>query len=301
MKKIRIIGAAIVDVLAAPVEESVFVTGSAPAGQIRMSCGGDALNEATVLRCLGAPVELETVLGRDDAGEFVLRHMEKTGLSRESVHIREEIATSVNIVLVKGDGQRCFVTDPRGSLRRLRLADITLPFPAGTEILCFASIFVFPEMKTEELRTLFAAAKAQGITVCADMTKCKNGERTADIAPALQYVDYLFPNDAEAMLVTGAETVEAAAEILHGCGVGTVVIKCGARGCYVRTGQGAFWSGAVEGVKCLDTTGAGDSFVGGFLYGLANDWNIEKCAAYANQCGAKATEKLGAVTWILPQ
>ena len=300
MKSIRIIGAAIVDVLAAPVEESVFLTGSAPAGSIRMACGGDALNEATVLRRLGVPVELETVLGHDDAGEFVLRHMEKIGLDQSAVHIRGDIATSVNIVLVKGDGQRCFVTDPRGSLRRLRLEDITLPFPVGTEILCFASIFVFPEMKTAQLRTLFAQAKAQGITVCADMTKCKNGERAVDIAPALKYVDYLFPNDAEAMLVTGAETAEDAAEVLHGCGAGTVVVKCGARGCYVRSGERAFWSPAVENVSCVDTTGAGDSFVGGFLYGLANGWSIEECAAHANRCGARAVEKLGAVTWILP-
>lgn len=300
MKKIRIIGAAIVDVLAAPVEERVFETGSYAAEHIALSHGGDALNEATVLHCLGADVQLETVLGADAAGQSVLRRMEKVGLDTGAVHIRPGMDTSVNVVLVKKDGERCFLTDPRASQRRLGMEDITMPFPADVDILCFASIFVFPRMKTEEMRSVFAQAKAQGITVCADMTKCKNHETVADIAPALQYVDYLFPNEGEALLVTGERTVEEAARALLDAGAGTVVVKCGARGCFVKNGQTQFWAPAVEGVRCVDTTGAGDSFAAGFLYGLANGWTVEECAAHANRCGAKAVESLGAVTWIAP-
>ena len=72
------------------------------------------------------------------------------------------------------------------------------------------------------------------------MTKRKNGECTADVAEALQYVDYLFPNDAEAMLLTGKNTVEGAAEDLLSAGVGTVVIKCGEMGCYIRNREREF-------------------------------------------------------------
>ena len=93
--------------------------------------------------------------------------------------------------------------------------------------------------------------------------------------------------------------MEGAAEDLLGAGVGTVVIKCGARGCYIRNREGAFWSPALENVTCVDTTGAGDSFVGGFLYGLSNDMPIEECARIANDCGAKAVQKVGATTWIM--
>lgn len=300
MKKIEIIGAAIVDVLVQPAEEEVFQTGSYAADRILMSHGGDALNEATVLQRLGAPVHLETVIGADAAGQSVLHRMEQVGLDTSGVRVRPDIATSVNVVLVKKDGQRCFLTDPHGSLRRLRLADIPMPFPVDVGILCFASIFVFPEMKTAELETVLAQAKAQGITVCADMTKCKHGETAADLAPALRYVDYLFPNDAEAMLVTRKESPEEAAKALLEAGAKTVVVKCGARGCFVKNAGREFWVPAVANVTCVDTTGAGDSFVGGFLYGLANDWTIEQCAAHANRCGAKAVERLGAVTWIAP-
>lgn len=300
MKQVQIIGAAIVDILVSQADEAVFQTGSSPTEGIFLSYGGDALNEATVLQRLDVPVRLETVIGKDEAGEAVCRRMDAVGLDKSGLHIREDLRTSINVVLIKQDGERCFLTDSRASMRQLRLEDITMPFPAETGILCLASIFVFPQLKTGEMETIFRQAKAQGITVCADMTKRKNGETVADIAPALAYVDYLFPNEAEAMLVTGKDTVEDAAEALLQTGVGTVVVKCGGKGCYVRSNSAAFWASAVENVHCVDTTGAGDSFVGGFLYGLANAFPLEECVRLANRYGAKAVEQVGATAWIAP-
>jgi len=300
MKKIHVVGAAIIDVLVSPADERVFQTGSLPADRIVMHFGGDALNEATVLQKLGAPVQLETIVGNDAAGNAVCRRMETVGLCLDSVHVREGLDTSVNVVLVKPDGERCFLTSPRSSQRKLRLEDIILPLPADTGILSFASIFVFPDIKTAELEALFSQAKRQSILVCADITKRKGRETAEDLAPALRYVDYLFPNEAEAMLLTGADSAEAAADILLHCGVGTVVVKCGARGCYVKSADGAFWSPAAEGVSCVDTTGAGDSFTAGFLYGLANGYDLQRCAAFANRCGGKAVGQIGATAWIAP-
>ena len=296
MKQVSIFGAAIVDILVSNADARVFQTGSSPTGGIRMSYGGDALNEATVLHKLGVPVRLQTVLGRDDAGEAVLRRLEALGLDTQGVRIREDLRTSINVVLITPDGERSFLTDPHASMRQLRPEDLVIP--EGTDILCLASIFVFPLLKTAELRNFFARAKAQGITVCADMTTCKNGETVAELAPALAYVDYLFPNEKEAMLLTGETTVETAADALFRAGVGTVVIKCGDRGCYVKTEGRSFWSPAEEGVVCVDTTGAGDSFVGGFLSCLAKDLPLEECLTFANQCGARAVEHVGATAWI---
>jgi len=299
MKKVEIIGAAIVDVLVTPADERVFAIGSQPAEQILMTYGGDALNEATVLHKLGGNVHLETLLGEDEAGKAVLRRIEQVGLETDGVHIREDLQTSVNVVLVKPDGTRHFLTNPHASQRKLRVEDIPMPFSEDVGILSFASMFVFPLMKAEEMAAVFRQAKEQGITVCADMTKRKNAETTADVACALRYVDYLFPNDAEAMLLTGKDTVEEAAEDLLNAGAGTVVIKCGDKGCYIKRREGAFWSPARENVACVDTTGAGDSFVGGFLYGLSKDLPLEECARIANDCGARAVQKVGATTWIV--
>ena len=54
---------------------------------------------------------------------------------------------------------------------------------------------------------------------------------------------------------------------------------------------------AVPGVQCIDTTGAGDSFAAGFVYGISEGWEIRRCAEFANQCGAKAVAQVGATTW----
>ena len=298
MKKVQIIGAAIVDVLVTPADERVFEVGSCPADRIVMSYGGDALNEATVLHRLGGDVRLRTILGDDEAGRAVLRRMEQVGLDTGDTRMAPDLRTSVNVVLVRPSGERCFLTDPGASQRQLRLEDIPARFPADTGIVCFASMFVFPQMRAGEMAEVFRRAKAQGITVCADMTKRKNGETTDDVAQALQYLDYLFPNDAEAMLLTGKETVEEAAADLRRVVVGTVVVKCGARGCYITNEAGSFWVAAEENVTVVDTTGAGDSFVGGFLYALSQDLPLEECARTANACGAKAVQKIGATAWI---
>ena len=146
------------------------------------------------------------------------------------------------------------------------------------------------------MASIFSQAKAQGIIVCADMTKRKNGETVEDIAAALQYVDYLIPNEEEAYLVTGADTPETAAFILKQAGVKNIIIKCGKRGCYVL-GDTGFYVPAVSDAVCVDTTGAGDSFAAGFVYGISEGWDLHRCAEFANSCGAKAIARVGATSW----
>lgn len=303
MPEIVIIGAAIVDVLVRPSDERVFHTGSYSAEDICMSLGGDALNEASVLAGLGKSVRLETRIGNDRAGNYLVSCCEEKGIELPENCIQDSVRTGINVVLVGEDGRRSFLTNRNGSLRTLRLSDITIPFPKETEILCFASIFVFPHIGPEELTAIFSEAKAQGITVCADMTKCKNGETAVDLSPALAYVDYLFANEEEAALLTETEAfateeaVEKTAEELINAGAGCVIIKCGAKGCYVREKQRGFWKPAAA-AECIDTTGAGDSFVAGFLYKLSEKCGIEECAEYANMCGARAVSTIGAAEWI---
>jgi len=287
-----------VDVLVSPADKNVFETGSSPAEKILMTCGGDALNEAVVLHRLGGDVHLSTVIGRDAAGETVQNHMKKAGLDTGGVVVKEGLDTSVNVVLVQPDGKRSFLTCPESSQRKLQLSDIDLNFAEGAEILSFASIFVFPLLGPAELETIFRAAKEKGLTVCADMTKRKGQETIADLQEALIYVDYLIPNEEEACLVTGAVSAEQAAFLLRQAGVKNVIIKCGKRGCYVlaQNADNGYYVPAQE-AACVDTTGAGDSFAAGLLYGLSEGWELRKCAEFANDCGAKAVGRIGATSW----
>lgn len=295
--KVIIVGAAIIDVLVSPADEEVFKTGSYPADTIRMSVGGDALNEATILSKLGAPVSLETVIGEDMAGDMIWKHCRQTGIQINRCCRHAGLDTGVNVVLIKKDGERVFLTNPHSSLRKLGAEDITMPFPEDAGIVCFASIFVFPMLKDAEMSAVFRQAKSQGMTVCADMTKCKNGETAADIAESLKLIDYLMPNREEAMLVTGKTSAEEAAASLLDAGVRNVIIKCGPDGCFVKNKEKEMWINAEKDIVCVDTTGAGDSFAAGFIYGLYQGFSLEECAKYANRCGAKSVARVGAADW----
>lgn len=296
--EIMIIGAAIVDVLVRPASEEVFHTGSYPAEDIRMSPGADALNEATVLAHMGKKVLLATVIGDDQAGSYLLEHCRRKGILLIDGCVREELATGINVVLVEKDGRRSFLTNARGSLRKLCPGDIPLPFSESVRIVCFASIFVFPQIGAKELEYIFAQAKKQNKIVCADMTKCKNKETLKEMAPAFAYIDYLLPNEEEAMLFTGEKTAFLAAEALLKTGVGNVVVKRGKAGCLVMNKEEAYTVPAKEGMVCIDTTGAGDSFAAGFIFALSEGRSLRECAEYGNECGARAVASIGATVWL---
>ena len=296
--EVLLIGAAIIYVLVRPADEEVFRTGSYPAEDIRMSVGADALNEATVLARMGKPVRLVTVIGNDLAGRFLIEHCRREGIGLSDGCVRDGMATGINVVLVGEDGRRNFLTNASGSLRKLCLGDIQTPFPKSVKIVCFASIFVFPQIGAKELACIFAQAKRQNKIVCADMTKCKNRETVEEMAEAFSYIDYLLPNDEEAMLLTGKETVSLAAAELLKTGVGNVVVKCGRDGCLVMNREESYMVPGKTGTPCVDTTGAGDSFAAGFIFALSKGRPLRECAEYGNECGARAVAVVGATEWL---
>lgn len=298
MAEIIVIGAAIVDVIARPVSREVFETGSNPMDDICMTTGGDALNEAILLAKLGKDVRLETIVGEDDAGKLVLEKCKENGIIIEKRQIQKEFSTGVNVVLVEKNGERSFLTNPGGTLRKLRLEHVRMPFEEEAKILCFASIFVFPEIRTRELVQIFSQAKMQGLIVCADMTKRKHGETVENLKEALSYIDYLFPNEEEACMLTETDCAQDAAEILRDAGVKNVVIKCGKKGCLVMNERESYVVPAIENACCIDTTGAGDSFVAGFLCALSEGKSLRECAQFANECGARAVGVTGATQWL---
>ena len=154
-EKIILIGAAILDVLVTPAGPEVFEVGSYPAEKIQMSFGGDGLNESLVLSALGKQVYFYTVLGKDPEGDMIRLHCEKQGILMNDDCQKEGIQTGINVVLVEKNGERNFLTNRNGSLRKLSKADIPMPFPEDAGVLCFASIFVSPEFSVEDMKELF--------------------------------------------------------------------------------------------------------------------------------------------------
>ncbi len=294
--EILIFGGAIVDISLCPVDAGVFSRPSTPLERIPMSPGGDALNESLVLAALGNRVRLCSVIGEDAAGDFVLRRCAQAGIDTAAVTRSPEMDTGINVVLVDAAGERRFITSSTGSLRRFDLchAEKALEHGEGIQIASFASIFVSPLFTPEKMATLFRQLKERGMTLCADMTRRKQGETVEDLACCLQYVDYLFPNESEAQAVTGERNPEAMADRLLAAGVKNVAIKTGASGCLLKNRDICLQVAGYPVPHCADTTGAGDTFAAGFLHALHLGLEPISCARFANACASICVEQVGA-------
>ncbi len=293
---VLVIGAAIVDVLAAPADADVFHTGSAPMEEISMQPGGDALNEALVMNHLGTSVRLATKIGDDEAGQLLLNHCHRQQLNTDLIAITPEIPTGINIVLIDVQGERHFLTNPVSSLRRLYLEDIPFNVIPAARLVSFASIFVSPELNGSRLEKLFKEVKKQGKILCADMTRPKNGETLADISDAIAHVDYLFANYQEAALVSGKDDLDRIAEAFLDCGTKHIIIKTGKDGCFIRSAAQRHVIPAYPDARVTDTTGAGDSFAAAFIHALLQGHDLEHCGRFANATASFIIEQQGATS-----
>ena len=296
MKKITVIGAGIIDVLAGPVGPEVFQEGSQTMEGVNLSFGGDALNEAVVLSRLGGQVELISTLGKDEAGKRVLDYLKEAGVSTEKVILKDDLSTSVNVVLVDKNGERYFLTDPEGSLRKLSEEDIVKGLDDAGCIISFASLFVSYLLGLSEMERIFKKIKSQpDRTLLVDLTNAKNGETLEDLKPILPYIDFFLPNDEETALLTGISDVKGNARLLVEAGVGCAVIKAGKKGCYLYNGKESLEIPAYPIKKVVDTTGAGDNFAAGFLWALSQGYSLKECGMFGNAVASCAIEVMGAV------
>ncbi len=291
--EVTVIGAAIMDISAGPVSKEIFTRGSVPANKMKMAFGGDALNEATILSILGADASLVSVVGDDEIGSKIKDHCHEKGINSDMLTTCEGMTTGMNIVLSDEEGERYFITNPESSLRKLSLEHILPHVDKFSDIVSFASIFVSPMLGISEMAELFSKIKEKpGRILISDMTTAKKGEKVDDLKDVLKHIDYLIPNTREAELLTGESDLIKNARIFSEYGVKNVVIKCGKDGCVYKAGGE---EGAVPAFNAdvVDTTGAGDSFVAGFIYGLTKDMKIAECCKFANAVASIVTEDIG--------
>ena len=290
MSMIDIIGAACMDILISSVDRDTFFSGKQKVDTIRMYPGGDALNEALILSHFKADTKLISVLGDDLTGRMLLEHMRAEDLAYNEDILKKEMETYLSLVMVDENGERTFVGNRNGSVRRLDLSHIRIDEDA--KIVCLASLFISEELKDAELCTLFSSIKEKGKILCADCSTPKHGE-TVDQMNCLRYVDHFFCNQTEAAALCGCDDVAMMDRIFREHRI-NAYIKCGEKGCFH---DGRYYTGRPAD-KVVDTTGAGDSFVAGFLLSLAKGGSIEECIGQGNEFGRKACGFLGATEWI---
>ena len=294
------IGAAIADLPLYPVDKYVFDNVSHPLDDISMTIGGDAINEATIITRLGHRVSLMSLIGDDIVGNYIEKFANDNNIITKDLKKKAGINTSINVGLVRADGERTFITNRNGSLWKLDIDSINLDNIKDVKILSLASIFNNPLLNNDALVKIFERAKENNMIICADMVKSRLNEGLEDIKEALSYVDYFFPNYEEASELTGKEDLDNIADTFLSCGVKNVIIKTGKKGCFIKNSElrkmiPAFLKDSS--VK-IDTIGAGDNFVSGFISSLLRDEDIENCGMFGNAVAAVSIESIGATTGV---
>ena len=294
MPEVVVAGAAITDLQVFPVSRDIINTASYPAQKMLWTVGGDALNEATIITRMGHSVRLVSSVGNDAASRVILNHCEANGIATDFLKHDDSKITAVNIGLIWEDGERTFINNRSGSLWTLSPEDINLDALDGGKVLSFASIFNSPKLDGAFMTELFTRAERNNMLVCADMVAAKCGETLDDIAGALKYIDYFFPNYEEGSALTHQEEPEKIADVLLGLGVRNVILKIGRRGCLVKNSEGCFIVPVYPKAKPVDSTGAGDNFASAFISGLLEGKDIKTCALMANCAASIAIESVGA-------
>jgi ribokinase len=258
-------------------------------GEFRTVPGGKGANQAVAAARLGARVSMVGRVGRDGFGEALLENLASDGIDHAFVIQDPESATGVALIVVDDAGQNSIVV-ASGANMRLSPADVE----AAEAAVASADVLLLQlESPLETVARAAQVATEHGVPVILNPAPARQLPDTL-----LALVDVLIPNESETALLSDMPVhdeaqAEAAAAALLGLGVGTVILTLGERGALLAQAGGATHVPAFP-VAPVDTTAAGDAFVGGFAVALAEERTLLEAARWGNAAGALATTRIGA-------
>lgn len=264
--------------------------------EINLFSGGNALNTALALSKLGMNTGISGKVGCDYFGHFLIKVMQEHGCDIRGIIKVPDVNTSVTIVLVRSDGQRNFLHYSAAS-SSLNEEDVDFSLISQTKILHIAGTFLLPGLDGEPMANILRKAQKRKVMTSLDVAWDPYGKWMQKLEPCLSYVDIFLPNYEEGRRLTGKKEIEKIADALLSYGIRIVGLKLGEKGCYLKTSNEEFMLPSFK-VKSVDLTGAGDSFVAGFLTGISKGFSIEKSGMLANAVGAMCVSSLGATAGV---
>lgn len=236
---------------------------------------------------LGINTAFTGVCGDDLFGQFMLNQMRQRSVNTSNIHIISGGATGLSVILNRGE-DRMILTHP-GLISSLKAEDITDEILGQARHIHVAGYFIQNALRPG-LPDLFDRAHKLGLTTSLD-TNYDPSEQWTGVRDLLERTDIFFPNEKEALSITGRNNPdEALLTLASVCKI--VVMKCGSSGAKLAEKR-SFLSVSSIPVHVVDTVGAGDSFDAGFMYGYLHGWDREKNLSLATVCGALSTQARG--------
>jgi sugar/nucleoside kinase (ribokinase family) len=285
------IGVHVLDVLVRPVERIPEGDGEL-VEEIRLTAAGSAGGTALVLAKLGAVVRSAGAVGADAAGDMLITLLERDGVDTGLLVRREDVVTSASVLPIGSDGRRpaWHVIGANGAYG---FDDVDLEAVEEADFVHLGG----PEfMGGEDAARVLEHARAHGAVTSLDVLAPGEPGLLDWIAAALPHADYVLPNEEQVLGFTGASSVAEGARALLERGARCVIATLGAEGVLID-GEEAVPAAEVE---VVDTTGCGDAFTAGFLYGLASGEDRRAAAARGCAVAARVAGGLGTDAGGLP-
>lgn len=249
--------------------------------------GGSAANTIHGLAVLGADTGFIGSIGKDDTGDFFENDMKKAGV--KTFLSRRDTDTGTAVALISPGSERTFATY-LGAAVELGSGDLDDKYFRDYNILYMEGYLIFNK---ELVETACRLAKENNMKIALDLASYNVVEaKLSDFKKIIEkYVDIVFANEEEAKSFTGLNPVDALAYISELCEI--AVIKVGKDGSLIKSGEEVIKIGTIP-VQCIDTTGAGDLYASGFLYGYAKGLSLDSCGLIGSILAGHVIEIVGA-------
>ena len=254
------------------------------------SPGGSAGNTTFALARLGIPCRFIGVVGDDVPGKYYQEAFAMRGGDISRMLIRQTMPTAQCLSLVTPDGERTMRTH-LGAAASLGEKDVSAQDFSGCAHVHLEGYLLFNQ---ELMSHTLKAAKDAGCTISVDLASFEVVHAAREVLPGLlnEYVDMVFANEEEAEAFCGTDDPDLCLEKLNER-VELVAIKYGAEGALIRRGSETCRIEAVPVSAVVDTTGAGDMWAAGFLFGLFDGKPLEQCGYYGSLLGAAVIQQQG--------
>jgi ribokinase len=255
--------------------------------EFKQSPGGSAANTAVGLARLSVKTGYigKVAQGRD--GEFLLDAFRQEGVDTNGIIVSESGRCGTIIGFVDQEGQRALYLDP-GVNNLINFKDLKRGYFAEAKFLHLSSFLAAGPFEAQKS----VASMLSDVAVTLDPGMIYASKGLKQLRPLVKRCFAMFPNEGELRLLTG-ENAEEGAKVLLDEGVKVVAVKLGKRGCYVTDGKEKHLIPAYE-VKVVDSTGAGDAFCAGFIYGLLKKRSLMECGLLGNFVASRAITQMGA-------
>ncbi|MBN2545595.1 MAG: adenosine kinase [Spirochaetes bacterium] len=255
--------------------------------------GGSCANTTSTIAKLGGNPVFTGIVSDDIYGRLYNSKIIQRGV-KSLIKFRNNGLTGTSIILTTDDAERTMNTH-LGVCRDISKDDIDFNLMSKCKILHLAGYVWDTPQQKEVVEYVMKSAKEMGLKITFDIADpfCIERNKNDFIRIIKEYVNILFGNKDEAKILTDKDDPVEAGKIIKDMGVDVAIVKVGKEGSYL------FYNNKHEKIdiykpeKVMDSTGCGDTYAGGFLYGLINNYDYVKCAKIASYYASRVVSVPG--------